>query len=86
MKSTILDTGEHQTFLDSQASSTPNDVSEKNEADKKRKEERNDQGSSEHKTKRDSGCRDVFKRLVRAFLEGVFRNLGDWIIDAIRND
>ena len=80
---------EHQTFLNSpdDSASAVNDVSETNEADKKKEGSSEDEtpGTSEDGTERDRCPRGVFRRVGRAFLEGVFRNLGQWIIDEIRN-
>ena len=75
---------ENQTFLESSDDSAVNDVSETNETEKKK------EGSSEDKTPgtsedRDRCPRGVLRRLGTSFMEGVFRNLGHWIIDEIRN-
>ena len=78
---------EHQTFLESPDDSAVRDVSETNAADmtKEGSGEEKKNGTSEDETKRDRCPREEFRRLGRAFLEGVFRNLGQWIIDEIRN-
>ena len=74
---------ENQTFLES-----PDDsASASNEADKKKEESSEDKtpGTSEDETDRDRCPRGVLRRLGTSFMEGVFRNLGHWIIDEIRN-
>ena len=78
---------ENQTFLESSDDSAVNDVSETNETEKKKEGSSEDKtpGTSEDGTERDRCPRGVFRRVGRAFLEGVFRNLGQWIIDEIRN-
>ena len=78
---------EHQTFLESPDDSAVNDVSETNAADmtKEGSGEEKKNGTSEDETKRDRCPREVLRRMGTSFLMGVFRNLGYWIIDALRN-
>ena len=75
---------ENQTFLESP---TVNYVSETNEADMKKEGSSEDKapGTTEDETDRDRCPRGVLRRMGTSFLEGVFRNLGYWIIDALRN-
>ena len=75
---------ENQTFLESPRA---NDVSETNEADMKKEGSSEDKapGTSEDGTDRDRCPRGVLRRLGTSFMEGVFRNLGDWIVAEIQN-
>ena len=73
-------TCDYQTLVPS-----PDDGTEKIEEDKKRRDENIKPETTEDETNRDQSCGDTFRRLGRAFLEGVFRSLGKWIVDEIRN-
>ena len=74
---------ENQTFLESSDDSAVNDVSETNEADKKKEESSEDKtpGTSEDETNRDRCPRGVLRRCLQNVLDGVCRNLGHWIVE-----